>query len=422
VNTDNSDINNINGWVCFDAECAGCVKLVRRFGPLLGRHRFVLVPLQTPWVRERVAAGNEELLSEMRLITAPSWIRGGADALTEIARQIWWAKPVYWISRVPLLRGGLRAGYRWVARHRTCLGGSCSIGAHPKCSPVSAVGAISALLPTALAVCLGRTLPAWIWMWVIALALFLGAKWVTILRFLRSGERAGPVRLFACALLWPGMDVQAFCGTEPVLPPPNRECALGAAKTLFGAAVIWVGTPSMGAANPLVTGWVGMIGVVLLLHFGLFHLVSLLWRALGINARPIMQSPAAATSLSRFWGGSWNAAFTDLMHEILFKPLSRQLGARGALFLVFLVSGVLHELVISVPARGGYGLPTAYFVLQGLALLFEHSKPGRKLRIGSGWRGWCFAALVAGVPAFCLFHPVFIHRVILPMLHAIGAT
>jgi hypothetical protein len=75
-----------------------------------------------------------------------------------------------------------------------------------------------------------------------------------------------------------------------------------------------------------------------------------------------------------------------------------------------------------VPARGGYGLPTAYFVLQGLALLFEHSKPGRKLRIGSGWRGWCFAALVAGVPAFWLFHSVFIHHVILPMLHAIGAT
>jgi hypothetical protein len=165
-----------------------------------------------------------------------------------------------------------------------------------------------------------------------------------------------------------------------------------------------------------------MIGIVLLLHFGIFHLFSLLWRVLGINALPIMQTPATATSLSGFWGGRWNAGFSDLMHDNIFKPLSRKLGPGRALFLIFLISGVLHELVISVPAGGGYGLPTAYFLLQALAVLFEHSEPARKLGLGSGFRGWCFVSLVAGLPAFWLFHPVFIYRVILPMLHAIGAT
>src|SRR5262249_22994346 len=116
------------------------------------------------------------------------------------------------------------------------------------------------------------------------------------------------------------------------------------------------------------------------------------------------------------------AAFSDLMHESIFKPLTKSVGPQGALFLVFLISGALHELVISVPARGGYGLPTAYFVLQGVALLFERSKPGRRLGLGSGSKGWWFVALVAGVPAFWLFHPFFIHHVTLPMLHAIGAT
>lgn len=172
----------------------------------------------------------------------------------------------------------------------------------------------------------------------------------------------------------------------------------------------------------MITGWVGMVGVVLLLHFGLFHLLSALWRALGINARPIMRSPAGATSLSGFWGEDWNAAFSDLMHGGVFKPLTKSVGRWGALLLVFLISATLHELVISVPARGGYGLPTAYFVLQGLALLFERSKRGQNLGLGSGVKGWCFVALVAGVPAFWLFHPIFIHHVILPMLHAIGAT
>jgi len=279
----------------------------------------------------------------------------------------------------------------------------------------------SSLLPVALALSLGQTLPAWLWMWTIALALFLGAKWITILQFLGSGERANGRRLFAYTLAWPGMDMRAFCGSAAVVPPLAREWAFASTKTICGAAVVWLAVRLTRGFHPLITGWIGMSGIVLLLHFGLFHLLSLLWRTLGIDARPIMHSPAAATSLSRFWGGSWNAAFTDLMHENLFKPLSRRISPRGALLLVFLISGALHELVISVPAHGGYGLPAAYFLLEGLALLFERSKLGRKLGVGSGFKGWCLVALVAGVPAFWLFHPVFIHHVILPMLHDIGA-
>ena len=292
---------------------------------------------------------------------------------------------------------------------------------HTKNSGVRAFDWISALLPTGLVLSLGTTLPAWAWMWTIAFALFLGAKWVTIQGFLRSGKRVNPRRLLAFGLLWPGMDLRAFCGPSPVRPPAGCEWAGAAAKTCLGAAVVWGGVRLVEATHPIPTGWVGMIGVVLLLHFGLFHLLSLVWRALGINARPIMRSPSSAPSLSRFWGESWNSAFSDLMHENVFKPLTKSIGPRGALLLVFLISGALHDLVISVPAHGGYGLPTSYFVLQGLALLFERSKPGRKLGLGSGIRGWCFVALVAGVPAFWLFHPVFIHQVILPMLHAIGA-
>ena len=109
------------------------------------------------------------------------------------------------------------------------------------------------------------------------------------------------------------------------------------------------------------------------------------------------------------------------MHGSAFKLLTKRVGPRGALLLVFLISGVLHELVISVPARGGYGLPISYFILQGLALLFERGKPGRKLGLGSGLRGWCFVALVTGLPAFGMFNPIFIHRVILPMLSVLGA-
>lgn len=259
-------------------------------------------------------------------------------------------------------------------------------------------------------------------MWVLAFALFLGAKWLTARRVLPAGLGVRRSRLLAYALLWPGMDARAFFGMGVVPRPPYREWTLAGAKTLFGGALIWLGAPPLRATHPLLAGWVAMVGIIFVLHFGLFHLLSLLWRACGINARPIMQSPGTAASLGAFWGGSWNRAFTDLMLSQFLKPLAKRLGAQWALIAVFLISGLLHEIVISLPARGGYGLPTAYFVLQAIGLLFERSEKGRRLGLGSGWKGWCFLALVAGAPAFWLFHPVFIRNVILPMLSAIGAT
>jgi alginate O-acetyltransferase complex protein AlgI len=74
-----------------------------------------------------------------------------------------------------------------------------------------------------------------------------------------------------------------------------------------------------------------------------------------------------------------------------------------------------------VPAGGGYGLPTGYFVLQGLGIAGERSSLGRRLGLGGGVRGWLYTVLVAAGPVAMLFPPVFVQRIILPMLAAIGA-
>ncbi len=73
---------------------------------------------------------------------------------------------------------------------------------------------------------------------------------------------------------------------------------------------------------------------------------------------------------------------------------------RGALLAVFLASGLLHELVISLLARGGYGLPTLYFVTQGLGLLLERSPAGRRAGLGRGIRGRLLMLALAGGPVF----------------------
>ena len=258
-------------------------------------------------------------------------------------------------------------------------------------------------------------MPAWVWMWALAGSVFGGFKWLT---WWRAGSR-DPGRSLAYLLLWPGMDAPRFM--DPSARPPRPaagEWAAAIAKTTAGAVLFWgIARTTPGQAS----GWAGMVGLVLMLHFGFFHLLSVLWRTAGVDARPLMRAPLRATSLASFWSERWNRAFVDLARPLVLRPLHRQWGLGGALFAVFVASGLLHELVISVPAGGGWGLPTAYFVLQGLAVMIERSPVGQRLGLGEGRAGWLFTlALVAG-PVYWLFHPPFVERVVLPMMRALGA-
>jgi hypothetical protein len=75
----------------------------------------------------------------------------------------------------------------------------------------------------------------------------------------------------------------------------------------------------------------------------------------------------------------------------------------------------VHELVISFPARGGWGGPTLYFLLQAAGLAFEKSPAGRRLGLGAGLRGRGWTLAVTALPLPLLFHAPFAERVIAPL-------
>jgi len=64
-----------------------------------------------------------EPLTEMKLVTGGK-IFGGAEALAEIARGIWWAWPLYVLSRWPGVKSVLPALYRAAALRRDVAVGS----------------------------------------------------------------------------------------------------------------------------------------------------------------------------------------------------------------------------------------------------------------------------------------------------------
>ena len=272
-----------------------------------------------------------------------------------------------------------------------------------------------------MAVACRNLLPPWVFMWVLSFAIYLSLKWLTWWRA-RSRISHPAWRSVAYLLGWPGMDADAFMDARQRVPPPAPTTWLWATfETILGAILLRVMARSIPQGQPLLRGWVGMLGLILLLHFGTFQIVALLWQSLGVKAQPIMSAPLRSTSLGEFWGKRWNLGFRQLAHELIFRPLYRRLGADTAGFLVFVVSGLIHDLVISLPARGGYGLPTLYFLLQGAGVTVERSRFGKRLGLGQGGRGWCFMMMFLTVPVFGLFHPWFVLRVILPFMQAIHA-
>jgi len=217
-------------------------------------------------------------------------------------------------------------------------------------------------------------------------------------------------------------DAETFLDEEKVAPtPPLREWSGPVLMAALGVLLLWVMARRVPDREPLLQGWIGLCGLVCLLHFGSFHLIALFWQACGVMARPIMSKPLQARTLSEFWGKRWNLGFRQLAHDFVFRPLHKRIGVAAAGLLVFLVSGLIHDLVISLPARGGYGLPTGYFILQGLGVTLERSAWGRRLGLQGGSPAWLFLFVIASVPAFWLFHPAFVLRVILPFMHAIHA-
>lgn len=261
---------------------------------------------------------------------------------------------------------------------------------------------------------------SWVLMWTFAFSIYVGLKWLSFADgFAMSESTVG--RSLGYLLFWPGMDAKSFSSSlRQVERPRLHEWLLAVTKVALGVALVVIAVPLVGL-HPMMAGWIGMAGIVFTLHFGLFHLLSVIWREAGVDAPPIMDSPMMSSSLSEFWGKRWNLAFRDLAHTFVFRPCVGKLGITGATMAVFLVSGLVHDAVISIPARGGLGLPTLYFFIQGVGVLFERSRLGKRISTRRGVIGWLFCAIVTLGPVCLLFHRPFVERVVVPMLTAIGS-
>jgi alginate O-acetyltransferase complex protein AlgI len=177
--------------------------------------------------------------------------------------------------------------------------------------------------------------------------------------------------------------------------------AWGAAKMAFGAALLFArfGVPALDVARVF-------LAFGFIFHMGLCDLLVGFWRRNGVPVARLFDNPAASRSLGEFWGRRWNLAFHEMASGLVYRPVAGRFGRAWGVAAAFGLSGLLHELAISLPAGAGWGLPTAYFLLHGALVLAE-----RRWRIKG--RLWTIFWVLAPLPL--LFHPPFVRAIVRPL-------
>jgi predicted DCC family thiol-disulfide oxidoreductase YuxK len=113
------------GWFFFDAECKFCTRIARAVAPILAKRGLGVAPLQDPRVGALLGLTPQELLREVRFLHCDGTHFGGADAAIEIAKEIWWARPLVWLAKIPGAMRVMRSFYHWIASQRSCAAEQC---------------------------------------------------------------------------------------------------------------------------------------------------------------------------------------------------------------------------------------------------------------------------------------------------------
>jgi predicted DCC family thiol-disulfide oxidoreductase YuxK len=121
--------------VVYDGDCTMCRTWAGRTYRILRRRGFRMAAFKVPWVRQQLNLKDEQIPGEMLLLTPQGSCFGGADAIVQISKTIWWAFPLYALAKIPGVRALLRRLYRFLAARRNCVGRSCRLPAKRVHSP-----------------------------------------------------------------------------------------------------------------------------------------------------------------------------------------------------------------------------------------------------------------------------------------------
>lgn len=233
-----------------------------------------------------------------------------------------------------------------------------------------------------------------------------------------SGERLTLIQWTSFSLGWFGMRPAPF-EKFPNSPLPFAHALLkGISRIAMGVVLLYVSLlldQNPYAQKTFLSHLLLLAGLSLILHFGILNLSAAFWRSQGVNVSELFQAPYKSRSLKEFWGKRWNVAFSEMTALIAYRPLKSKVGTEKALVISFLLSGILHEVAISLPVMAGFGLPMIYFVIHATAMFMEARSVFLRKLLQRKWLAhtWVMSVLILPMPI--LFHSQFIEQVLLPL-------
>ncbi|SHO47903.1 Membrane bound O-acyl transferase family protein [Desulfopila aestuarii DSM 18488] len=191
----------------------------------------------------------------------------------------------------------------------------------------------------------------------------------------RAGVRR-PFAMVGCSFFWaPWLSLPSWeKRTRLEAGQSKHRLLLVSCGQLAAITAVYVFFIPMIRAFPLwLQSYLAIVPFWLLLE-ALGGLCRLLWLPSGRLVPTINNRPWQAKHLADFWGRRWNRLIGDWLHQVVFMPLRRQ--PNTAMFATFLVSGIIHELLVSLPfmlvyGKSIWGLMTGYFLIQYLAIRIE---------------------------------------------------
>lgn len=255
-------------------------------------------------------------------------------------------------------------------------------------------------------------------MGAIVCLLLLAMKSIVLVEAYPQGNKLNFVQWSGFALAWFGMRPALF-ETFWGKPLSNIGALLlkALSRIVLGWVLLYLGhrLKQAGINNFYLSDLPTLIGLSLILHFGVLNLATAFWRSVGVNVTELFRAPYRSMSLKEFWGKRWNLAFSEMTALVAYRPIKRYFSPALAVFLSFLLSGLLHEIAISFPVRTGYGWPLLYFALHG-GLMYAEEKVELVKRIITHpvyARIWVMTWLVVPMPI--LFHVAFRNEVVKPL-------
>ncbi|MEY2411096.1 MAG: hypothetical protein QOF48_3766 [Verrucomicrobiota bacterium] len=180
--------------------------------------------------------------------------------------------------------------------------------------------------------------------------LFFWLSFLPSVESLRRVQRAGPAEKRGAFARFAIVVATALLAYVACAQIASATGASGIALGWLGAPLFWLMTEVLGSLLQLLTlssGW-----LLPLPHGNIF----------------------VSRHLADFWGRRWDVWMSDWFRQVIFLPLRRH--PVRAMMIVFVISGIIHELVLNlglwvVTGHNRFGSMMAYFGIQAVGMLVD---------------------------------------------------